>query len=187
MTRALRLVGVAAALAAPALLSAQSASADKPVSFGVSGGLSMPMGDLGNDANSGYTVAGHVFFKPATINAVRFRGDVAYDKWAVKESGGDANLRSLSFVANALYDFPSQSNIRPYLIGGLGLYNSKAMINLGQVTGSTNGTTDLGLQVGGGLTFKLSGFDTFAEAKFVNVFSSGSSTTWIPITVGVRF
>lgn len=186
MTRALRLIGVVAALAVPALASAQAA-ADKPVSFGVSGGLSVPMGNLGDGANSGFTVAGHAFYKPAGISAVRFRGDVAYDKWGVKDAGGDADLRSLSFVANALYDFPSQSNVRPYLIGGLGAYNSKAIINLGQVTASTNSSTDLGLQVGGGLTFKLSGFDTFAEAKFVNVFTSGSSTTWLPITFGVRF
>ncbi len=187
MTRALRLVGLAAALAAPALVSAQAAAADKPLSFGVSGGLSMPMGDLGDVANSGFTVGGHVFLKPASMNALRFRGDVAYDKWGVKDAGGDADLRSLSFVANALYDFPSQSTIRPYVIGGLGLYNSKAIINLGQTTGSTPSSTDFGLQVGGGLTFKLSGFDTFAEAKFVNVFSDGSSTTWLPITFGVRF
>jgi opacity protein-like surface antigen len=186
MTRALRLVGLAAALAAPTLVSAQAA-ADKPLSFGVSGGLSLPMGDLGNAANAGFTVAGHVFFKPATVNVVRFRGDVAYDKWGVKDAGGNADLRSLSFVANALYDVPTQSNVRPYLIGGLGLYNSKAIIDLGQTSASTSSNTDLGLQVGGGLTFKLSGFDTFAEAKFVNVFSSGSSTTWLPITFGVRF
>lgn len=186
MTRALRLVGLAAALAAPALLSAQTA-ADKPVSFGVSGGLSMPMGDLGDVANSGYTVGGHVFFKPASISAVRFRGDVAYDKWGVKNAGGNADLRSLSVVGNALYDFPSESTIQPYLIGGLGFYSTKAIYNLGQTTGSTDSNTDVGLQFGGGLTFKLSGFDTFAEAKYVRVFSDPNSTTWLPITFGVRF
>jgi opacity protein-like surface antigen len=186
MTRTLRVVGVVAALALPALASAQAAS-EQPISYGVSGGLSLPTGDLGKAANSGYSVAGHVFYKPASISAVRFRGDVAYDKWGVKQSGGDANLRSLSVVGNALYDFPAESNVKPYVIGGLGLYNSKAIVNLGQVTGSTPSSNDLGLQVGGGLTFKLSGFETFAEAKFVNVFSSGSSTTWLPITFGVRF
>lgn len=185
MQRIRRLMALAAVAAVPSLLSAQSAS-DKPLSFGVSGGLSLPVGDLGDGASSGYVVAGHVFFKPASLKAIRLRGDVAYDKWGVKESGGDADLRSLSLVGNAIYDLPSSSNVRPYLLGGVGLYNSKFSYDLGAVRGSSATNTDLGLQIGGGLTFKLSGFDTFAEAKFVNILADGGSN-WIPISFGVRF
>jgi hypothetical protein len=90
------MVGLATALAAPALLSAQSTS-DRPVSFGVSGGLSLPMGDLGKGASSGFVVAGHVYFKPASIEAVRFRGDVSFDKWGAK-NGVDASQQSLGFI-----------------------------------------------------------------------------------------
>ena len=46
MTHSLRILGLAAALAAPSVLAAQAA-VDKPVSFGVSGGVSMPTGVLG--------------------------------------------------------------------------------------------------------------------------------------------
>lgn len=188
MTRALRAFGLVAALAAPSILSAQ-ASNDKPISFGVSGGLSLPMGDLSDGASSGFVVAGHVFFKPAAIKALRFRGDVAYDKWGAKEAFDefDADFRSLSFVANAIYDIKTADNsvVRPYVLGGVGLYNNKASVDILGFEGSSS-ATDLGVQVGGGLTFKLSGFDTFAEAKFVNVFADGSAT-WIPISFGVRF
>jgi opacity protein-like surface antigen len=187
MTRALRMVGLAAALAAPALLSAQSNT--RPISFGVSGGLSMPMGDLGDAADAGFVVAGHVYLAPRSLTAIRFRGDVAYDKWGAKEAdevGVDADFRSLSFVANAIYDVGTSPGVRPYLLGGLGLYNSKVSVDLGGFGSGSASSTDLGIQVGGGLTFKLSGFDTFVEAKYVNVFGDGS-TNWIPISFGVRF
>ena len=62
MKRALGACALIAAIAAPAALSAQSS--DKTVSFGVSGGLSLPMGDLGDVAKSGYNITGHVFFCP---------------------------------------------------------------------------------------------------------------------------
>jgi|EP01012_Entosiphon_sulcatum_P017635 opacity protein-like surface antigen len=186
MIRVRQLIGLAAVVAAPALLSAQ-ASSDKPVSFGISGGLSMPMGDLSDAVNSGFAVAGHVYFKPASLNAVRLRGDVSYDKWGSKSTAVKADFRSLGFVGNAIIDVKSSSSVQPYLIGGAGLFNSKFVIDLGTTTGSTPSSTDFGIQAGAGLTFKLSGFDTFAEAKFVNVFADGGSTNWLPITFGIRF
>jgi hypothetical protein len=182
------MVGLAAAVAAPALLSAQAMS-DKPLSFGVSGGLSMPMGDLGDGLSSGFVVAGHVYFKPASFNALRFRGDVSYDKWGAKNGNSTANadFRSLGVVANAIYEVNSTSMARPYVLGGVGLFNSKFIYDVGGTSGSTPSATDLGIQGGGGLAFKLSGFDTFLEAKYVNVFGDGSSANWIPISFGVRF
>lgn len=185
MKRTLRVLGSAfglmTALAAPAALSAQATTTDKPVSLGISGGLSLPNGEYTEGLESGYSLAGHVYFKPATLTSVRFRGDVSFDKWnAEVENAG--SFRSLGFVANALFDFPTSgtSMTRPYLLGGLGAFNSKA-------SEGDESETNLGLQVGGGLTFQLSGFSTFAEAKFVNVFTEGTSLRYIPITFGVRF
>ena len=68
----------------------------------------------------------------------------------------------------------------PSLVGGLGVYS-------GKTSGSDGSSTDVGLQVGAGLTFKLSGFSTFLEAKYVNVFSDPNSTGYLPITFGVKF
>jgi Outer membrane protein beta-barrel domain len=188
MTHTFRSIALAALLAAPVALSAQTS---KPVSFGVSGGLSVPTGELGDFAESGFVVAGHVFLKPASFKSVRFRGDVSFDKWNVKDgdfAGLDVEARSLGFVANAIYDFPTAntSSVRPYILGGIGMFNSKASVSAGSVSASES-TTDFGLQAGGGLEFKLSGFSTFLEAKFVNVFTEDSSTTFIPISFGIRF
>jgi opacity protein-like surface antigen len=188
MNRTLRLVGLAVALATPTLLAAQVAGT-RQISFGASAGLSMPTGDLGDGSDAGYAVAGHVFYRPASMQALRLRGDVSFDRWGVKNTNesADASRRSLGFVANVLYDFASTSegNIRPYVIGGLGLYNYKTSVDVAGVNLSDS-STDVGIQAGGGLQFQLSGFSTFAEVKYVNVFSD-NSISWVPITFGIRF
>ena len=184
MIRSMRVVGLAAMLAMPAALSAQTA---KPISFGVSGGLSVPTGDLSDGVDAGYAVAGHVYLKPSGSRTLGFRGDVSFDRWASKFND-DLSLRSLGFVANAMLDLAAANNsaIKPYVIGGVGLFNTKASASSGSVSSSSS-SSDVGAQVGGGLRFQLSGFSTFVEAKYVNVFSDPNSTGYIPITFGVRF
>ncbi len=179
MIRSMRVVGLAALLTAlPAALSAQST---RPISFGVSGGLSVPTGDLGDAVDAGYSVAGHVYFKPSGSSMLGFRGDVSFDRWAFK-GNSDVSTRNLAVVANALLDIGagSSSAIAPYVLGGVGLFNGKSSVN------NSESSSEVGVQAGGGLRFKLSGFSTFVEAKYVNVFSD-PSTGYIPITFGVRF
>jgi opacity protein-like surface antigen len=183
MSRTRSLAGLVSLLVLPALLSAQ-ATADRPVSIGVSGGLSLPMGDLGDGVDAGYNLTGHLYFKPASFTAVRLRADVSWDSWKYKDNGvvDLGSLRTLGVSGNVIYDFPTSgtSVMRPYLLGGLGFYNSKAS------EGGSESSSDMGIQAGIGLSFNLSGFSTFAEAKYVNVFSDGSAN-WIPITFGFRF
>jgi len=179
MKQSIRLIGLAALLALPAVVSAQTT---RPVTLGVSGGLSAPMGNLGDGVDAGYVVAGHVWFQPASMPSIMFRGDVSYDNW--KSKIGNFNLRSLGATANAIIHPSNHSNsVIPYLIAGGGIYNTKSY------TTSTNSSTnsDLGIQGGAGIEFKLAGFSTFAEAKFVNVFTGDNSTNWIPVTFGIRF
>lgn len=76
--------------------------------------------------------------------------------------------------------------VKPYVLGGLGLYNGKTTADFGsaEISGSD---TNLGLQAGAGVAFQLSGFSTFAEARLVNIFSDGNSSRFVPIVFGVRF
>ena len=170
-----------AALAAPAALSAQATTTEKPVTFGISGGVSLPTGDYTAGLQTGYALAGHLYIKPSTFESLRFRGDVTFDHWNF-EGANNGSFRSLGVVGNVLYDFPAAgaSATRPYVLAGLGGFDSKE-------SGGAQNTTNLGLQLGGGLGFQLSGFTTFAEAKLVNVFTDGASLRYIPLTFGVRF
>jgi len=187
MKRSVQMVGLLSLLALPLSMQAQDA---KTVSFGASGGLSLPMGDLSDGAEAGYSVAGHIFLKPNASKALGFRGDVAYDSWGAKGLAGqlaDGSLSSLAFAANVMFALGGEgAAMKPYLIGGGGMYRSKASFSVLGFSGSAT-STDPGIQAGAGFDFKLSGFSTFLEAKFVNIFSDGNSTTYVPITFGVRF
>jgi hypothetical protein len=185
--RIFKLAGLAGALALlPAIAGAQNA---RSISFGVMGGLSLPMGDLADGVESGYNITGSIY---APLGAkLKLRGDVGYESFGGKGSnsvaGFDYNV--LSFTGNVIMPLGAErmeGGIRPYLIGGGGLYRSSTKVSIGGVSGSSQSESDLGINVGGGFEFKLSGFTTFAEARFVNVFGD-ESTNWIPITFGIRF
>ncbi len=82
-------------------------------------------------------------------------------------------------TANALYNFSvaSDARIRPYVIGGAGIY--------------ANGGTDVGINAGAGATFPLGVGDSparlFAEARFHAIFAEGNTINLLPITVGIMF
>ncbi len=174
--RALKLIGFAGALALlPAMAGAQEAS---KLSFGVMGGLSLPMGDFGDGFESGYNITGSIYAPLG--EKLKLRGDVGYESFDTKIGSGNINV--LSFAGNVILPLgtaASEGGIRPYVIGGVGAYRFGC--------DDCDSETDLGINVGGGFEFRLSGFTTFAEARFVNVFSEGDSTNWIPITFGIRF
>ena len=181
MNRFSKFVAVAALMMTPAMVSAQSSS----VGFGLSGGLSIPTGDLGDAVDAGYSIAGHVFLKSSSMKSLRFRGDVSYNGFDYKNI--DASYRSLGFVGNALIDLSTNGGVKPYVLGGLGAFNGKRSTQIGSAAVVSTSSTDVGIQIGGGLNFQLSGFSTFLEAKYVNVFTDNNSAGYIPITFGVRF
>ncbi|MBL0170858.1 MAG: hypothetical protein IPP90_09035 [Gemmatimonadaceae bacterium] len=188
MTRSLPVAVLVFVCALPAALGAQ---VTRSVSVGASGGLSLPVSDLGETAQSGYSVAGHMFLKPAGRERLLFRGDVTYDRWSAKPAPGnnvqDANFTGMGFVANAIASAgTAKSSRRPYLLAGAGFFRTN-LAGKGSGAGFTSESSDMGIQVGGGMTFALSGMSTFLEAKYVNVFRSPTSWTYVPITFGVRF
>jgi hypothetical protein len=179
------LVGAAvfAAIAATApAVQAQQASA---VTFGFSGGLTMPVGDLGDTQGAGFNLQAHAGLKPSSI-PFGLRGDLGL--WTtpgktVSPIGGGAGVSYPGITwftvnGNAVYNFEGAKDATfvPYIIGGAGIYN-----------GSEGIGTKFGINGGGGVTFKLSGFDAFTEARFTNVFTDGSSARMIPIMFGVNF
>lgn len=189
MKRITRLVGIAMVAALPSLAQAQATS-PRPWSFGVSGGASIPMSDLGDVAETGYNLGAHLLFMPASLTRVSFRGDISYDTWEYKGVGAqavDAKSRAINGMANIIFKSASAMTIKPYVIGGLGVSNGQTSGSIGNVSYDSDSKTSLALQAGGGLEFQLSGFTTFIEAKFVNAFTENKSTNWVPVTFGIRF
>jgi hypothetical protein len=187
MKKTLLAIGIACALLLPLAGQAQSA---KKISLGASGGGSLPIGDLGSTTDPGFTVAGHLFFRPASRKKVQLRADVSYDSWklsALTGSNIDVTRTSLGVTGNVVFALSGDGSATGlYLLGGGGMMRGAVSRVVGLGGGSTS-STDPGVQGGVGMQFALSGFSTFAEVKVVNVFGDVVSWRYIPITFGVRF
>jgi hypothetical protein len=187
MNKTIAALSLASALLLPVVAQSQSA---KKISIGVSGGGSLPIGELGDGTDPGFAVAGHLFFRPASLKKAQLRADVSYDSWklsALTGSNLDVTRTSLGVMGNVLLSLGGNgAGTGLYVLGGGGMVRSALSRAVGLGAASLT-STDPGVQGGAGLQFALSGFSTFAEVKVVNVFGEDGSARYIPITFGVRF
>jgi opacity protein-like surface antigen len=183
-----RFIAVAAIAASSATLAGAQGvlSATKPFSLGISGGASIPTGDLSDGVNTGYNLGGHVALGVAAL-PISFRGDVNYDSFGAKGSdNGDAHV--WSYTVNAVYDIPTMTGVSPYLIGGVGGFKPGYSNSVGGTTYSASTDTNFGFDLGAGLTIPLSGFNAFVEARYNHFNTDGDgSASFVPITFGVMF
>jgi opacity protein-like surface antigen len=182
-----------AALSVLAALGATSAQAQSTsgslITIGAGGGVSIPTGSpLKDQVKTGWDGTLVFQFKPAT-SPVGFQLDAMYQQLKAKDSLATLGLdkdQIWSGTGNIVFWFPvaSETKIRPYLIGGGGVYNIKAKPK----TGSSSSATKFGINVGAGFDFDLqNNFGIFLEGRFHNVFVTGSDAKFIPINAGIRF
>jgi opacity protein-like surface antigen len=170
-----------AAVVGLSLVAAPAAHAQ--VGVGVSAGLSMPTGDLGDSFKSGYSVNGLIGFT-MPMSPIGFRGEVGYNAWDGKKGVADGvTASSLSGTANVVLQVPGMIVAKPYVIAGLGEHRVK--IDAGSL--GNDSETKLGWNVGGGLNFGLGTLSTMVEARYVTVNTSGSSIHYVPVTFGIMF
>lgn len=144
----------------------------------VAGGIAAPMSDLGDVADLGYNVAAGLNFRGARL-PMSGRVEGSLSSFGLKDFPED--VRILHLTANAVVDLGQQSE-SPYLIGGLGLYNSKF-----RDAGSENAA---GVNLGGGLRFLIGDLHTFFEARYHAMLGEAGARAnlqYLPITVGVMF
>ena len=168
--------------AAPAL--AQTAK------FSVGGGLTLPLGDFGDAASTGWHGLAAVGFQPANL-PVGFQLDGMYQRFGVEGAPDnfDGHTQVIQGTANVVYTFTTAeaSTFHPYLIGGVGIYNAKPTGDDFTAIVGDESSTDFGVNAGAGFDFMAGSVGLFVEGRFHNVFSDGSDATFIPISVGVRF
>ena len=176
-----------ATLALGMLLSAPAVRA-QGAEFSLGGGATVPLGDFSDAAKMGFHGLVGVSFAPSSF-PLGIQVDGMYQRLKQDDTFGDQSFQLLQGTANVVYKFKSSedSQFRPYLIGGVGLYNTK-LVGGDDVAGPGEGNTatDFGLNGGAGFDIKAGGIGLFLEGRFHNVFSDGSSTNFIPITLGVR-
>jgi hypothetical protein len=178
----MRRISLAVAALAAVTLSASTSSAQsaKPVSLGVSLGAAIPVGDFADVYNTGYNATVSLGFN-SVGTPLGIRVDGMFNNFSSRDDllVERPDYRILGANANLVYALPG-TGIRPYLIGGAGIYGQKP-----DVSGAKT-TTDFGLNGGIGAAFPLSGFTTFIEARFHHIMSD-EATQFIPVTFGISF
>jgi opacity protein-like surface antigen len=196
MTRArIRMVVVAVAGLAivPAFASAQGTGGARRFKVGVAAGATVPLGDFGDGAKTGFHVGGLIDYDMLN-SPLSLRGEVTWHRNDVKDDVinaigiDDANTTILAFTGNVLYRFGMQPGAQmvPYLIGGAGVYNNKATF---EVNGESDSDSDtkFGLNGGIGIRIPLAGFTTNIEARYHTVFTEDSNANFIPLSVSIIF
>ena len=190
--------GAAIATAFVMLASTAQAQSVNPISFGVAGGMTIPTGDSRDFVKNGYhgevMVGIHLPTAP-----VWFRVDGFYHKFDAKDEFGDGSARVIGGAGNVVWDIPSAGMVKMYVTGGAGVYNIKQEVDMSVLLtdqrlrlGVSSGTveskdTKFGLNGGVGVRFTLAGLNPFVEARYHSVFTEGSKTNVIPVTVGIMF
>jgi hypothetical protein len=160
--------------------------------FSLGGGVGLPLGDFDDFAKLGWHGLAGVSFVPSG-SPVGIQVDGQFHQYTLDENvvgGSDLKSRMIFGTANAVYKFSAAegTRFRPYLIGGGGVYNLKTTgeDDVGGVIDTDNSVTKFGINAGAGFDFKAGSAGLFVEGRFHNVFTEGSNTTFIPITVGIR-
>jgi uncharacterized protein YaiE (UPF0345 family) len=183
--------GMLKALTAVAMATAFTAStahAQTPVTFGVGGGVNLPLSNFKDVAKLGFQGTALVQFAPANL-PVGFRVDGTYQQNKYDDdfatAFGDGKWQTIYGTANVVYTFKTAetSKIHPYLIAGGGVYNLKDKPDAGTSASSTK----FGANAGAGFDMAVGSAKVFLEGRFHNIFVSGNNQSFVPITVGVKF
>jgi hypothetical protein len=157
--------------------------------FSVGGGLTVPLSDLGDETGTGFHGLAAVSFQPPG-SPVGIQVDGMFQRLGADDhpvfGDVDANFQIIQGTANAIYKFQTsdQTRVRPYLIGGVGLYNYKFTGD--DVPDDFGSETDFGINAGAGFEFGAGPVGLFVEGRFHNVFAEDDNLNFIPVTVGVR-
>lgn len=174
----MRLIPTAALVLAAMTVGANEVHAQMSVS--IAAGAALPMGDASDALSMGYNATVGLGIKPP-LAPLGVRVEGMFNSFDYKSNTiGLETFRVMALTANATLSGPAMP---AYLIGGLGMYNSKATANIG----SSNAESDFGFNIGGGVNIPLTGFGTYIEARYHHVPASGGAFKFVPITVGIKF
>lgn len=169
------------------LLGAAAASA-QGVRYGVGGGLLVPIVDYGDLDKAGWIVGADVTYWLASA-PIGIRAEASYSRTPQKQGAcclADHTTEIAGGMADVVYAFgKTVSQIRPYLLAGVGFYN--LMLSAPGFTPSSD--TKVGFGGGAGVAYRVGTGSTrvFLETKVTSMTLNGVAFASIPIRVGVRF
>ena len=179
----------AAALASTLALSPLQGQAN-PIAFGIVAGASVPLGDFGDAVKMGWHAGALAQWNGAAF-PLGIRGEVVYHSFGSEQGAlEDVDFNIITATVNGVFMFPmtEPATVRPYIIGGGGLYRVGCS-DCGGLDSQNKG----GINIGAGIQVPLSGFTSIIEARWHMIFDNDSdiegdsNTTFVPISVGLLF
>jgi hypothetical protein len=171
----LALVGIALVL--PSALAAQG-----DIRFGLGGGVTIPVRSHADLVKMGWLGNASLTYYPAASTSLGLRLDALYGRSNLKSIAGRQEY--LGGLANLVFQFGSRRTPnRFYLFGGGGYLRTRST---GPGFGESRETSPA-LDAGAGFSFGGRGFALFAEARYLNIYTSGQKPQFLPITAGFSF
>ena len=198
-----RISGAAVGVAMMALAASPLAAQKAGLGLGASVGANVPNGKFADGAQTGLVVNGFVGVGTGKFG---LRGELFWSRSdldnafirkvgnSVLPSNGSAdvsgNVNLVGGVANLVLPL-SQSMIKPYVIGGVGVYRRRVAQDIGgtvdEFQSLRDTQTDVGYNGGVGLSIGGLGPSLFIEARYVSVATSPDRTKFVPVVIGFTF
>jgi hypothetical protein len=166
-----------------ALAAGEARAQERSLLFGASGGVTFPIGDLADDVETGFHINGILHTDRLGGLPFGLRGEAGYQSF----SHDDDTLRHLIARVNAIVPVWERPDAVPYIIAGVGLYNSKAETDHGDHAHGGESENFAGINAGFGVRWSIGGLQTIVEARFHHVFDDQHAQQFIPFSIGVLF
>jgi hypothetical protein len=166
---------------AAALLVGFPAVALGQTSFGLGGGASLPAAEFGRTNEIGYHLVGTLSVMPSLARA-GFRVDAVFHEFRRAGTIQGIKERIIGGSVSAVVKLPAPSTAAPYVIAGLGMYN----VSISPKPIAFTTSTDLAVNIGGGVTFRLASQSVFVEARYHRLIADGAPR-FVPVTFGLTF
>lgn len=192
-------VAVMALATATSPLAAQKAG----LGFGASIGANVPNGEFADGAKTGlvangfvgvgtgrFGLRGELFWSRSDLDNAFIRkvGNTVLPSDGVGTVTGDVNL--IGAAANLVLPL-TQSVVKPYLIGGVGVYHRRVAQDIGgtldEFKSLRDNQTDVGYNGGVGISIGGLGPAFFIEARYISVGTTPEKTKFVPVVVGFSF
>ena len=161
------------------------------VTFGVGGGVSVPVSDASEAFKNGINAQGFVRFHPPALPVIP-RLDFNYSKFDLDDAQTllPGTSQIISGLANLQVYLMPVGPIRPYVIAGMGAYSLKTETE--GVGGISQSDVRFGINGGGGVTLNLGMFSAYVEGRVDNVYTEAglidaTQVQVVPVPFGVVF
>jgi opacity protein-like surface antigen len=162
------------------LVSAESASAQRPLTLSIGGGASLPLGRFEEGASIGWHALASVGWS-TLMQPIGLRVDAHHNRFTAKAAGPDQAVTSATL--NLSYRLPmTNSPLSPFIIVGGGGYRFECF------GGTDCGTaTRVGWNAGLGTKFAAFRLKGFVEARWHAVNADAGNVRFVPITFALTF